>query len=90
MKSPIIKRSVSVNGHKTSISLEDAFWSEVRAIAWEKDITMRELLTHVDRDRQASNFSSALRVFVLNHHREAVGQGPLPASEARVVHLHPA
>lgn len=69
MKSAIIKRSVVVNGHKTSISLEDAFWSEVKAIASEKHTTISELLTDIDRDRQASNLSSALRVFVLRHHQ---------------------
>jgi predicted DNA-binding ribbon-helix-helix protein len=76
MKSPndkrpvIVKRSVIVNGRKTSISLEDAFWAEVRAIASEKDTTISELLTDIDRDRQASsNLSSALRVFVLKHHQ---------------------
>ena len=67
MKSPIIKRSVVVNGHKTSISLEDAFWIEVKAIASEKNTTVTELVTNIDRDRQASNLSSALRVFVLRH-----------------------
>ena len=77
MKSSIIKRSVIVNGHKTSISLEDAFWSEVKAIASEKNSTISELLTNIDRDRQASNLSSTLRVFILKHHRDqAMGKPP--------------
>jgi len=74
MKSSIIKRSVNVNGHKTSISLEDAFWSEVKAIASEQHTTISELLTNIDRDRQASNLSSALRVFVLKHHQPTHGR----------------
>ena len=73
MKSPIVKRSVIINGHKTSISLEDAFWSEVKAIASEKQTTISEFLTNIDRDRQASNLSSALRVLVLKHHQSTHG-----------------
>ena len=79
MNSPIIKRSVVVNGHKTSISLEDQFWAEVKAIASQRDTTVTELVTNIDRNRQGPNLSSALRVFVLNHLRESVGPEPLPA-----------
>lgn len=70
MKSPVIKRSVVVNGHKTSISLEDAFWTEIKAIASQKNTTVTDLITNIDRDRQAvaaANLSSTLRVFVLRH-----------------------
>src|ERR1044072_5553395 len=49
MKSSIIKRSVIVNGHKTSISLEDEFWTEVKAIASQMHATISELLTDIDR-----------------------------------------
>lgn len=70
MKSPVIKRSVIIKGHKTSISLEDAFWSEVKAIASEKSTTVSELVSNIDRDRQAFNLSSALRVFVLKYYRD--------------------
>jgi predicted DNA-binding ribbon-helix-helix protein len=71
MKSPVIKRSVVVNRHKTSISLEDAFWIEIKAIASTKKTTVAELITHIDRDRQDANLSSALRVFVLRYHQAA-------------------
>ena len=68
MKSPIIKRSVIVNGHKTSISLEDAFWTEIKAIAKEKNTTVTDLVSDINRDKQtAANLSSTLRVFVLKH-----------------------
>ena len=77
MKSAVIKRSVSVNGHKTSISLEDAFWSEFKAIASEKHFTISELLTNIDGDRQGSNLSSALRVFVLKHIKHRTGKASL-------------
>jgi predicted DNA-binding ribbon-helix-helix protein len=70
MKSPIIKRSVSVNGHKTSISLEEPFWNEIKAIASQKNTTIKDLITDIDRDKQAeANLSSSLRVFILRHYR---------------------
>jgi predicted DNA-binding ribbon-helix-helix protein len=72
MKSPIIKRSVIVNGQKTSISLEDAFWVEIKAIASQRKTTVADLLTNIDREREtAANLSSTLRVFVLKHLRAA-------------------
>lgn len=72
MKSPIIKRSIVINGHKTSISLEDAFWTEIKAIASQQNTTVKDLVTNIDRDRQAAaNLSSALRVFVLRHYKAA-------------------
>jgi len=81
MKSPIVKRSVVINGHKTSISLEEAFWTEIKAIASEKNTTISDLITGIDRDRQAdaANLSSTLRVFVLKHHRSLHEQAIEPA-----------
>jgi predicted DNA-binding ribbon-helix-helix protein len=71
MKSTIIKRSVIVNGHRTSVSVEDAFWTELKSIARYKEMSLADLITSIDRDRQASNLSSALRVFVLKHHHRS-------------------
>ena len=51
MESEIAKRSVIINGHKTSVSLEDAFWSEVKAIAAERNLSLRELVSLVDHER---------------------------------------
>ena len=66
MKSVIAKRSVVINGHKTSISLEDAFWSEVKAIAAERKLSLSELVSRVDHERgEVGNLSSAIRLFVL-------------------------
>jgi predicted DNA-binding ribbon-helix-helix protein len=66
MKSPIVKRSVVIRGHKTSISLEDQFWTEMKAIAAEQKLTLSELVSLVDSERsETSNLSSALRCFVL-------------------------
>ena len=72
MRSMIIKRSVIVNGHRTSVSAEDAFWTELKLIARQKGVSLSDLITNIDRDKQASNLSSALRVFVLRYCREAV------------------
>jgi predicted DNA-binding ribbon-helix-helix protein len=58
------KRSVVVAGHRTSVSLEAEFWSELKAIAAERKQSINELVETVDRGR-AGNLSSALRLFVL-------------------------
>ena len=60
MKSEIAKRSVVINGHKTSVSLEDAFWSELKAIATERNLSLSELVSLVDHERgKVGNLSSA-------------------------------
>jgi predicted DNA-binding ribbon-helix-helix protein len=69
MKSPIVKRSVIINGHKTSVSLEDAFWKGVKEIARERGPSLSELLTAIDTGREQKNLSSAIRLFVLDHYR---------------------
>jgi predicted DNA-binding ribbon-helix-helix protein len=66
MKSTVIKRSVIVAGHKTSISLEDAFWKELKAIALGRDTTVSKLIGKIDSARQHGNLSSAIRLFVLD------------------------
>ena len=66
MKSTVIKRSVVINGHKTSVSLEDQFWAALKEIAAERKLSMAELIAVVDHDRgKVGNLSSALRLFVL-------------------------
>ena len=69
MKSPIVKRSVVLAGHKTSVSLEDAFWRGLKDIAWSRRITLANLINNIDLDRERGNLSSALRLFVLNHYQ---------------------
>jgi len=69
-KSAVTKRSVVIGGHKTSVSLEEPFWSEVRAIANGEQITVSSLLRRIDRERSNANLSSAIRVYVLEHVRE--------------------
>ena len=70
MKSLIIKRSVIVGGHKTSISLEDAFWSGLKEIAQAQGATLARTITEIDKTRQQGNLSSAIRLFVLGHVRD--------------------
>ena len=61
----IVKRSVKVAGHSTSVSLEEAFWTEIKSIAEERGISVAALIAEVDQDRQTANLSSALRLAVL-------------------------
>ena len=71
MKSPVVKRSVVLAGHKTSVSLEDAFWEGLKDIAKTRRVTLRDLVGGIDLDREHGNLSSALRLFVLNHYKAA-------------------
>ena len=65
MKSRVAKRNIIVAGHKTSVSLEDAFWKELREIARERNMTLSGLIGAINKERQHKNLSSAIRVFVL-------------------------
>ena len=67
MKSEVLKRSIVVKGHKTSVSLEDGFWSGLREIAEERDVSLGELAAEIDAQRTVSNLSSAIRLSVLEH-----------------------
>jgi predicted DNA-binding ribbon-helix-helix protein len=69
MKSPVIKRSIVIAGHKTSVSLEDAFWKGLKEIAIGRDKTLSELVAEIDTGRPHGNLSSAIRLFVLDHYR---------------------
>lgn len=66
------KRSVRINGHATSISLEDDFWAELRAIAQTRKIPLSRLIAEIDETRGDANLSSALRVFVLKDAKAAI------------------
>ena len=65
----VVKRSVIVAGHKTSISLEDAFWNGLREIASTREMTLSALVESIDKDRQHSNLSSCIRLFVLEYYQ---------------------
>ena len=69
MKSPVVKRSIVIANHKTSVSLEDAFWKGLKEIAGLRDATLSDLVASIDADRQHGNLSSAIRLFVLDYYR---------------------
>jgi predicted DNA-binding ribbon-helix-helix protein len=73
MKSPVVKRSIVIAGHKTSVSLEDAFWRGLKDIASRRSVTLSELVATIDAERTHGNLSSAIRLFVLGHYRSAIG-----------------
>jgi predicted DNA-binding ribbon-helix-helix protein len=68
--SSIVKHSINIAGHKTSISLEDEFWTGLRRIAGERDINLSDLVARINADRNDSNLSSAIRTFVLGFYQE--------------------
>jgi len=61
----IVKHSLVIAGHRTSISLEDPFWQELKRIAEERDQSLASLVSEIDATRGEANLSSAIRVFVL-------------------------
>jgi predicted DNA-binding ribbon-helix-helix protein len=69
MKSPVVKRSIVIAGHKTSVSLEDAFWKGLKDIAGGRHMTLSDLVATIDTERRHGNLSSAIRLFVLDHYR---------------------
>lgn len=83
MKSPVVKRSIVITGHKTSVSLEDAFWSSLKDIAGSRNMTLSELVASIDTDRRQGNLSSAIRLFVLDHYRALAGGSGTRLAEAR-------
>lgn len=75
MNSPIVKRSIVIGGHKTSVSLENAFWQGLKEIASGQHITLSDMVAGIDRGRQQSNLSSAIRLFVLDRLRVPATNG---------------
>lgn len=69
----VIKRSVSIRGHRTSFSLEDAFHRELVRIATQRKMALAALVAEVDETRpRDANLSSALRIFVLDWFRARI------------------
>lgn len=85
MKPTVLKRSVIIGGHKTSVSLEEAFWREVRGLAQTRRMTVSMLLREIDRERETPNLSSAIRVYVLRQVRAQAdaARQPGPANHRR-------
>jgi predicted DNA-binding ribbon-helix-helix protein len=82
MKSPVVKRSIVIAGHKTSVSLEDAFWQGLKQIAGDRDLTLSDLVARIDTERRQGNLSSAIRLFVLDFYRGG-GHAAVRANEER-------
>jgi predicted DNA-binding ribbon-helix-helix protein len=72
MKSLVVKHSVNIDRHRTSISLEKAFWIALKEVAHERRESLQRLITSIDADRQCANLSSVLRVFILEYYRNRV------------------
>jgi len=79
MKSAILKRSIVLFGHKTSVSLENEFWEGLRLIADQQETTMSALLQQINTGRRYANLSSAIRIFVFDHFHALATAGQLPA-----------
>ena len=80
MKSAIVKRSIVIRGHKTSVSLEDAFWRGLKEIARSRGMTLSKIIGFIDGHRNHGNLSSTIRLFVLEYGRaEAVTRSAEPA-----------
>jgi predicted DNA-binding ribbon-helix-helix protein len=81
MKSMIAKRSIMINNHKTSVSLEDEFWTALKEIAQQRNQKLSALIAAIDSERATGNLSSALRLFVLDQYRSKSG-GPARSEKA--------
>ena len=62
---------MSINGHHSSISIEGAFWNALKEIAVAQNTSANALVSKIDSERDATNLSSAIRVYVLEHYRLA-------------------
>jgi predicted DNA-binding ribbon-helix-helix protein len=76
MKSLIIKRSLKIADRSTSIGVEDDFWSSLREIAKARHQTVSHLVSSINAERQYSNLSSAVRLFVLGYYRDRLAAQP--------------
>jgi predicted DNA-binding ribbon-helix-helix protein len=72
MKSTVQKRSIVINGHKTSVSLEDAFWNALKEAARANQTSVSIVIAWVDKARDHHNLSSAIRLFVLQYYRSRI------------------
>ena len=70
------KHSLDIAGHRTSISLEDAFWDALREMATTQGVSLAGLVARIDAERDGANLSSAIRVYVLQKGRASQGAPP--------------
>ena len=76
-KSLVVKRSITIKGRKSSVSLEDQFWEALKEIATERGVAVPTLVTGIKAERRRGNLSSACRLFVLRHYQD---QSATPAA----------
>jgi len=76
--SGILKRSVAVAGHRTSVSLEEPFWDILREIAEQELISVQGLIARIDAERDNQNLSSAIRVFIVNRLKTEISRLAAP------------
>ena len=68
--SGIPKRSISLPGYKTSVSLENEFWQSLRDIAEERGKSLAQLITDINTERNSGNLASAIRIFIVRYYRD--------------------
>jgi predicted DNA-binding ribbon-helix-helix protein len=81
MKSPVVKRSIVIAGHRTSVSLEDAFWKGLKESAGVRRMTLSKLVASIDSERRHGNLSSAIRLFVLFYRDKMLSSAGQPGKE---------
>jgi len=77
VKSTIIKRSIAIDGRKTSIGIEDDYWNSLKEIAHQRNETVSRLVTRIDKERKSANLSSNLRLFVLEYYQDQYASSEL-------------
>jgi predicted DNA-binding ribbon-helix-helix protein len=83
MTSTVRKHSIVIGDHRTSVSLEDAFWKALRQIATHRGMTLSDLVTAIDAERGPGNLSSRLRLYVLNFYRDLLGESGIAVDWTR-------
>ena len=88
MKSRILKRSIKINGHKSSVSLEDEFWNGLQEIASRENVPLVTLVGQICHAHNSCNLSSSIRVFVVNDLRARINQQQAQSAERPILHTH--
>ncbi|THD42351.1 MAG: ribbon-helix-helix protein, CopG family [Bradyrhizobium sp.] len=66
-RSAVVKRSLTIAGHRTSVSIEEAFWRRLRALAAKRGRSLGAMIAEIDAARDGANLSSAIRIFILEN-----------------------
>lgn len=68
------KRSITIAGHATSISLEAPFWDAIRDIATQQDMSAQDLIAEIDNSKRMASLSSAIRVYILSWYQDKANE----------------